>query len=235
MTSEHRPFLFLASAALAVVALLCLAGCKTPPPAPMYGAATVAPPATGMVGQPAPYGTPPQAVSYAPQAGSPMPGPATSWQGVPQASTTQPANTWNWSQAGSPTAQPVQAPSLQQYGNQMQTQANQLGNQMQNQTNQFANQTQQNLANQQQQLTNQFQNQANQYQQGFNNQVQQYGNQVQQGMQNAQQQLNTQMQQAMPQMPSAPQTQTVNGNWWPFSNPNALPPARATPTGITRY
>ena len=65
--------------------------------------------------------------------------------------------------------------------------------------------------------------------------MQQYGNQVQQGMQNAQQQLNTQMQQAMPQMPSAPQTQTVNGNWWPFSDPNALPPARATPTGITRY
>lgn len=224
MTSEHRPFLFLASAALAVVALLCLAGCKTPPPAPVYGAATVAPPATGMMGQPAPYGTPPQAVSYAPQAGSPMPGPATSWQGVPQASTTPPANSWNWSQAGSPTAQPVQAPSLQQYGNQMQNQANQ-----------FANQTQQSLANQQQQLTNQLQNQANQYQQGFNNQVQQYGNQVQQGMQNAQQQLNTQMQQAMPPMPSAPQTQTVNGNWWPFSDPNALPPARATPTGISRY
>ena len=235
MTSEHRPFLFLASAALAVVALLCLAGCKTPPPAPVYGAATVAPPATGMMGQPAPYGTPPQAVSYAPQAGSPMPGPATSWQGVPQASTTPPANTWNWSQAGSPTAQPVQPPSLQQYGNQMQAQANQFGNQMQNQANQFANQTQQSLANQQQQVTNQLQNQANQYQQGFNNQVQQYGNQMQQGMQNAQQQLNTQMQQAMPQMPSAPQTQTVNGNWWPFSDPNALPPARATPTGISRY
>ncbi len=224
MTSEHRPFLFLASAALAVVALLCLAGCKTPPPAPVYGAATVAPPATGMMGQPAPYGTPPQAVSYAPQAGSPMPGPATSWQGVPQASTTPPANTWNWSQAGSPTPQAAQPPQ-QPYA---------YGNQMQPQANQFANQPPQTMANQQQ-VPNQIQNQPNQYQQGVNNQVPQYGNQMQQGMQNAPQQLNNQMQQAMPQMPSAPQTQTVNGNWWPFSDPNALPPARATPTGISRY
>jgi hypothetical protein len=38
-----------------------------------------------------------------------------------------------------------------------------------------------------------------------------------------------------PQTQTAPQPQTVNGNWWPFTNPNAVPPARATPTGISRY
>lgn len=225
MAPEHRPSFMLTTAALAIVALLCLAGCKTPPPAPVYGATTVAPPATGMVGQPAPYGTygaPQQAVAYPPPPSAPMPGPATSWQGVSQP--TAAPNSWSWSQAGSPTAQPVQQPSLQQYSNQMQNQAQQ-----------YANQTQQTLANQQQQLTNQLQNTANQYQQGFNNQVQQYNNQFQQGVQNAQQQMNTQLQQAVPQVPSVPQTQTVNGNWWPFSDPNALPPARATPTGISRY
>lgn len=234
MTSEHRPSFRSPIAAVVIVAPLLVSGCKTPPPAPVYGATTVAPPATGMVGQPAPYGVAPQAVSYPPPAGAPMPGPATSWQGVPQASTA-PTNTWSWSQAGSTAAPTAPPSSLQQYANQYTNQANQFGTQMQNQAQTFANQTQQSLANQQQQLTNQMQNQANQLQQGFNNQAQQYGNQVQQGMQNAQQQLNTQVQQAMPQMQSAPQTQTVNGNWWPFSDPNALPPARATPTGISRY
>jgi hypothetical protein len=233
---EHRFFRCPATAALAVVAVLCVAGCKTPPPtaAPMYGAATVAPPATGMVGQPAPYGTyaaPQQAVAYPPPpAGSPMPGPATSWQGVSQPAAPS-SNSWSWSQAGSPTAQPVQQPSLQQYTNQLS-----------GQTQQFANQTQQSLAQQQQQMTNQLQNTANQYQQGFNNQVNQYNNQLQQGMQNTQQQLNqqmqqatNQMQQAVPQMQTGPQTQTVNGNWWPFTDPNSLPPARATPAAVPRY
>jgi hypothetical protein len=233
---EHRPYLCLATAALAVVALLCVAGCKTPPPtgAPVYGAQTVAPPATGMVGQPAPYGTyaaPMQAAAYPPApAGSPMPGPATSWQGVSQPAAPT-SNSWNWSQAGSPTAQPIQQPSLQQYTNQLS-----------NQTQQYANQTQQSLATQQQQMTNQLQNTANQYQQGVNNQLNQYNNQMQQGMQNTQQQFNQQMQQAtnqfqqsVPQMQSGPQTQTVNGNWWPFSDPSSLPPARATPAAVPRY
>lgn len=231
MTCEHRPSFLPTSAAFAIVALVCLVGCKTPPPAPVYGATTVAPAPAGMVGQPPAFGAAPQAVSYPPPPGAPMPGPATSWQGVPQAS----APPANWSQAGSPTAFPAQQPSLQQYANQAAAQANQFGGQVQNQAQTYANQAQQSLANQQQQLTNQFQNQANQYQQGFNNQAQQYGNQVQQGLQNAQQQLNTQVQQAMPQTPPGPQTQTVNGNWWPFTDPNALPPARATPTGISRY
>ncbi len=231
MTCEQRPVFHPTSAAFAIVALLSLAGCKTPPPAPVYGATTVAPAPAGMVGQPGAYGAAPQAVSYPPPPGAPMPGPATSWQGVPQAS----APPANWSQAGSPAATGSQPFSLQPYANQATNQANQFGAQAQNQAQTFANQTQQSLANQQQQMANQLQNQANQYQQGFNNQMQQYGNQMQQGMQNAQQQVNAQVQQAMPQMPSAPQTQTVNGNWWPFTDPNAMPPARATPTGISRY
>lgn len=228
---EHRFSLRLATAALAVTGLVSAMGCKTPPPtgAPAYGAATVAPPGTGMAGQPAPFGTyaaPPQAVSYPPAAGAPMPGPASSWQSAAPAAApaaAPPTNTWSWSQAGSPQAQPVQQPSLQQYANQYTNQAQQ-----------FANQTQQSLTAQQQQMANQLQNAANQYQQGANNQMQQ-------GMQNAQQQLNQQMQQAtnqlqqsVPQM-QGPQTQTVNGNWWPFSDANALPPARATPAAVPRY
>ncbi|MFM7034828.1 MAG: hypothetical protein ACKOYJ_06510, partial [Planctomycetia bacterium] len=88
MASEHRPLFLLTHAALGIVACVCLAGCKTPPPAPVYGATTVPPPATGMVGQPAPYGAPAmapqQAVAYPPAQTAPMPGPATSWQGVQQ-------------------------------------------------------------------------------------------------------------------------------------------------------
>ena len=109
MSIEHRPVLFLASAALATVALLCLAGCKTQPQ-PVYGAATVAPAAPGMVGPPNAYGTPPQPVSYPPQPGAPMPGPATSWQGVPPATTAPPT----WSQTGPPASQtPAPAPTTQ--------------------------------------------------------------------------------------------------------------------------
>ena len=242
---DHGTYLCLATAALAAVVLLGLAGCQTPPQtaAPVYGS-TVAPPATGMIGQPAPYGTTPPAVSFAPPAGGqPMPGPATTWQGVGQPGVGQPAapaaNTWSWSQ---PTAQqPVQPPNMQQYGNQMANQANQYQQSLSNQANQYANQAQQSLANQTQQYGNQLQNTANQYQQGFNNQVQQYNNQMQQGMQSAQQQMNaqfqqanTQMQQAMPQM-TGPQQQTTNGSWWPFSNTSGMPPARATPAMPTRY
>jgi len=240
---EHGSYLCLATAALAAVALLGLAGCQTPPQtaAPVYGS-TVAPPATGMIGQPAPYGgyaTTPPTVSYAPPAGAqPMPGPSTSWQGVAQPAAPA-ANSWSWSQPSGATSQP--APSMQPYGNQVANQANQYQQSLSNQANQYAAQTQQSLANQGQQFNNQLQNTANQYQQGFNNQMQQYNNQMQQGMQSAQQQMNaqfqqanTQMQQAMPQM-TGPQQQTTNGSWWPFSNTSGMPPARATPAMPARY
>ncbi len=245
---DHGSYLCLATAALAAVALLGLAGCQTPPQtaAPVYGS-TVAPPSTGMIGQPAPYGSysaAPPAVSIPGAAGTaPMPGPATSWQSVAQPAA--PANnTWSWAQSGNAATPPaVQQPaSMQQYGNQMANQANQYqqnltnqaqqyANQMQAQPQQYANQMQQSLNAQQQQLTNQMQNTANQYQQGFNNQAQQLSNQFQQGMQGA----TNQMQQAMPQMPAGPQQQTANGNWWPFSNTSGMPPARAVPVQPARY
>ena len=245
---DHGSYLCLATAALAAVALLGLAGCQTPPQtaAPVYGS-TVAPPSTGMIGQPAPYGSysaAPPAVSIPGAAGTaPMPGPATSWQSVPQPAA--PANnTWSWAQSGNTATPPaVQQPAnMQQYGNQMANQANQYqqnltnqaqqyANQMQAQPQQYANQTQQSLNAQQPQLANQMQNTANQYQQGFNNQAQQLNNQFQQGMQNA----TNQVQQSMPQMPAGPQQQTTNGNWWPFSNTSGMPPARAVPVQTTRY
>jgi len=235
------------------VALLGLAGCQTPPQtaAPVYGN-TVAPPATGMIGQPATYGsysTTPPAVPYPAAPGTaPMPGPATSWQGVAQPAAPA-ANTWSWAQSGNTTAPPAiqqQAPNMQQYGAQLSNQANQYqqnlsnqaqqyANQLQAQPQQYANQAQQSLTGQQQQLTNQMQNTANQYQQGFNNQAQQLNNQFQQGMQNVQQQVSNQMQQAMPQMPPGPQQQTTNGNWWPFSNTSGMPPARSIPAQPARY
>ena len=243
---EHRSYLCLATAALAIIALLGIAGCQTPPQtaAPAYGS-VVPPPATGMVGQPAPYGgwaTPPQGAAYPPSPSSvPMPGPATTWQGAaPPAA--PPANSWSWSQPAASTA----PPSLQQYGTQLNNQANQFQQNMTNQTQQFANQmqaqpqqwanqAQQSMATQQQQLANQWQASANQYQQGLNNQMQQFNGQVQQNIQAGQQQLNNQLQQAMPQYPAGPQQQTANGNWWPFSNTSAMPPARATPAMPSRY
>lgn len=251
---NHGSYLCLATAALAAVALLGLAGCQTPPQtaAPVYGS-TVAPPATGMIGQPASYGSysaAPQAVGYPAAPGTqPMPGPATSWQSVAQPAAPA-SNTWSWAQSGNATAPPalqqpgapppgMQAPNMQQYGSQLSNQANQYqqsltnqtqqyANQLQAQPQQYANQVQQSLTAQQQQLTNQLQNTTNQYQQGLNNQVQQ-------GMQNAQQQVNNQVQQAMPQMPAGPQQQTANGNWWPFSNTSGMPPARSIPVQPARY
>lgn len=245
---DHGSYLCLATAALAAVALLGLAGCQTPPQtaAPAYGS-TVAPPSTGMIGQPAPYGSysaAPPAISIPGAAGTaPMPGPATSWQSVAQPAA--PANnTWSWAQSGNAATPPaVQQPAnMQQYGNQMANQANQYqqnltnqaqqyANQMQAQPQQYANQAQQSLNAQQQQLANQMQNTANQYQQGFNNQAQQLNNQFQQGMQGA----TNQVQQSMPQMPAGPQQQTANGNWWPFSNTSGMPPARAVPVQPARY
>ena len=230
---DHGSYLCLATAALAAVALLGLAGCQTPPQtaAPVYGS-TVAPPATGMIGQPATYGTysaAPQAVAYPAAPGTaPMPGPATSWQGVAQPAAPA-ANTWSWAQSGNAAApsmipqQTGQPQSMQQYGNQLANQANQYqqsltnqaqqyANQLQAQPQQYANQAQQALNTQQQQFNNQLQNTANQYQQSFNNQAQQLNNQFQQGMQSAQQQMNSQLQQAMPQMPTAPDRKSTRLN-----------------------
>lgn len=218
MSSIHRNLRRVQAAALAACSLLLLGGtgCQTP-----HAPATVAPPATGMIGQPAAYGswaTPPQGAAYPPVSSAPpLPGPATQWQGAAPAAPAAPANSWSWSQPAAPTmTQPqMQPPSLQQYGNQMQNtaqqyqqnltnQTQQYANQLQQQPQQYANQMQQQLANQQQQLANQTQATMNQYQQGVNNQWQQMNNQLQgqaqqayNGLQQQGQQLTNQGQQAL--------------------------------------
>jgi hypothetical protein len=193
-------------------------GCQTPQ------TATVAPPATGMIGQPAAYGswaTPPQGAAYPPTvsapplpqpgAAAPMPGPATQWQSAAPAAPA--ANSWSWSQPQG-TAPGAAPPSIQPYGNQ----AQQFANQMQAQPQQYANQAQQYV----------------------NQQTQQFNNQMQQGMQSAQQQMNNQMQaaqqQVTAQMPTYQQPPT-NTSWNPFAtSAQSLPPARATPTvTVPRY
>jgi hypothetical protein len=215
VSSIHRNLRRVQPAALAAFFLLMLVttGCQTP-----HTPGTVAPPATGMIGQPAAYGswaTPPQGAAYPPVSSAPpLPGPATQWQGAAPAA---PANSWSWSQPAAPTmTQPqLQPPSLQQYGNQLQNttqqyqqnltnQTQQFANQLQQQPQQYANQMQQQLANQQQQLTNQTQATMNQYQQGLNDQWQQMNNQLQgqtqqayNGMQQQGQQLTNQAQQAL--------------------------------------
>jgi hypothetical protein len=75
----HRAYLAFATVALGAALLLSLAGCQTPTQ-PTYNGAMVPPPPTGAIGQPAPYGPvgAPQ-VSYAQ---TPMPGPASTWQGA---------------------------------------------------------------------------------------------------------------------------------------------------------
>jgi len=253
--SEHRAYLALASAAIAAGLLLSLAGCQTPAQ-PTYGNGMVPPPATGAVGQPAPYGPvgAPQ-VSYAQ---TPMPGPANSWQAAPagtppppgtvgyaapqagapppqippgqappvQAPPAQPAppgsqpppttpagSTWGWSQGQPPPAQ--QPPPT--YGNPaapvqqgVNAQAQQLNNQAQTQVNQWAGQANQQINGAQQQFNNQAQAATNQFQNGVNAQAQQFNGQM-------------------------PQQQTTNGSWWPFSDPNAVPPARSTPAAVPKY
>lgn len=200
-----------------LVAICGFSGCKTPPPGLPYGVTTVAPPATGMISQPAPYGaagvgavgmTAPQGASYPP---SPVPGPAPSWQA-----------------AGQP-QQPVQIPpatnppqQLQQYGVPIN---NSLAQPAQNPNSQLNTQTQQYGA--------QLQNNVAQTQQNFNAQNQQYANQMQQNLQTQQQQLSGQLQQANGQVQQSlqPQQTTANGNWWPFgSTSQATPPA--TPARI---
>jgi hypothetical protein len=167
---EHKPYIFLTTVALAALALLSLAGCQTPPQtaAPVYGT-TVPPPATGMMGQPAPYGATvsmPQGAAY-PASAPMMTAPPTGWQGSapPAPSLTAPNNSWTWSQSPPPTT----APSVQQYGNQLATQANQYQQSLTNQAQQYTNQMNQTLQQQQQQLSGQAQQYTNQ----FNTQVQQ--------------------------------------------------------------
>jgi len=227
----HGSSVCLAAAALGALALLGLAGCQTPPQsaAPVYGS-TVAPPATGMIGQPAPYNgyvSAPQGAAYPPA--PVMPGPSAGWQPTaPTAPTTSAApapNTWSWSQSGTPTA----PPSLQQSSNQFANQAQQYANQMQAQPQQMANQAQQAMANQQQQWNQQLQNTTNQYQQGFNNQVQAAQQQANNQLQAAQQQVTA-------QMPTYQAPPPAN-SWNPFAtSASSMPPARATPTtAIPRY
>jgi len=223
--------------------LAVIAGCQTPQNA------TVAPPATGMIGQPAAYGswaTPPQGAAYPPTisapplpasatAPPPMPGPATQWQAAAPTMPAAPAgNSWSWSQPSG-----AAPPSIQQYGNQLQAQAGQAqqsmtaqaqqyANQMQGQAQQYANQMQgqaQQYANQAQQYANQQMQQANAQAQGA---INQYGQQLQQALPQAQQQVTAQMPTAQP---------TASSSWNPFTVPaQSLPPARATPTtAVPRY
>jgi hypothetical protein len=223
-----------------VVVLLAASGCQTPQNA------TVAAPPTGMIGQPAQYGswaTPPQGAAYPPTISAPpmpaapstapMPGPATQWQAAaPAPPTAPPANSWSWSQPAT-TAPGTAPPSMQQYGAQLQNTANQYtqnatnqaqqyANQMQAQPQQWANQAQQYATQQTQQLNNQMQGTVNQYSQGVTNQLQQ-------GMQSAQQQVTAQMPTYQPQ--------PTNSSWNPFAtSAQSLPPARATPTSaVPRY
>ena len=229
----HRSYLCLAVAAAAAAALICLAGCQT-----ARAPTTVAPPATGMIGQPAPYGVQPQPMGPGYPAAPPLPGPATQWQASAPAA--PPQNSWSWAQpqAGAPAypaAPQMQMPNsqsianqAQQYGNQMQAQGQQFAGQMQNSAAQM-----QNSANQQwQQMANQAQGQANQYMNQATQQANQYMNQA---GQQAQQYVNGAQQQVTAQMPTG-QPPAVNTSWNPFST-SALtqPPARATPAAVPKY
>lgn len=255
MPIARVPLVVVAIAAGCVIALV--AGCQTPPQNAYAG--TVPPPSTGMIGQPAPYASyvsTPQGAAY--PAGAPLPGPANSWQSaappappptfasttpaaMPPAATAPAANnsSWSWAQTGN---QPT-APSLQQYGNQLNNQFNQAqqglsqqGQQLTNQWNNTANQMQQQLSQQPQQWANQAQQNLAAQQQQLGNQLQNSANQVQQQFNNSMQQATTQTQQAVQQAwPQQPTPQTANGNWWPFTSPNQVPPARATPAMPTKY
>ena len=216
-STVHRAYLAFATVALGAALLLSLAGCQTPTQ-PTYNGAMVPPPPTGAIGQPAPYGPvgAPQ-VSYAQ---TPMPGPASTWQGAtpppagypPPAAPTQPVapvtqpppaatgSAWNWSQsqppAGTPpaTGQPPIAPSN--------------GSSAPPATTQQPPPTY-NPGYGTPPPTG--------YQQPPAGQPQPWTGQYPQGT------------------PQAPQQQTTNGSWWPFSDPNSVPPARATPSPVPKY
>lgn len=212
-STVHRAYLTFATVALGAALLLSLAGCQTPTQ-PTYNGAMVPPPPTGTIGQPGPYGPvgAPQ-VSYAQ---TPMPGPASTWQGAtppptgypPPAAPTQPVapgtqpppaatgSAWNWSQSQPPAGQPPIAPSN---GATAPPTTTQQPPPTYNPNPGYGTPP------------------PTGYQQPPAGQPQPWTGQYPQGS------------------PQAPQQQTTNGSWWPFSDPNAVPPARATPTSMPRY
>ena len=220
-STVHRAYLTFATVALGAALLLSLAGCQTPTQ-PTYNGAMVPPPATGTIGQPGPYGPvgAPQ-VSYAQ---TPMPGPASTWQGAtpaptgypPPAAPTQPVapgtqpppaatgSAWNWSQSQPPAGTPGQPPIAPSNGA-------------------TAPPATAPPATTQQPPPTYNPNPGygtpppTGYQQPPAGQPQPWTGQYPQGS------------------PQAPQQQTTNGSWWPFSDPNAVPPARATPASMPRY
>jgi hypothetical protein len=237
-------------AAVVVMMTMMASGCQTPQTNPY--ATTVAPPATGMAGQPAPYGynaAMPQGAAYpssAPMPGPAMPGPATTAQmpppgQIPPAAATTPppslppaaqpqGSSWSWAQTSN--TPPPQ--SWQQAGTQVQQNLTQQGQQMTTQLQNQANQYQQQLAGQAQQYADQAQQSANNtinsYQNQLNNQWQQANQQAQNGIQ---QMAPPPGQPTMQQSQYPPQSST--NSWWPFGNPNQFPPARATPSAPPSY
>ena len=222
----HRAYVALATVALAAVLLLSLAGCQTPTQ-PTYNGAMVPPPPTGAIGQPAPYGPvgAPQ-VSYAQ---TPMPGPASTWQGAtppptgypPPAAPVQPGtqpppaaagSTWNWSQSQPPAGAPPAAgqPPIAPYnGATAPPPTAQQPPPTYNANPAYGTPP---PAGYQQPAPGQPAPG-----QPAPGQPQQWTGQYPQGA------------------PQAPQQQTTNGSWWPFSDPNVVPPARATPASVPRY
>jgi hypothetical protein len=234
----HGSRLFLASSAILA---LVTTGCQTPQTNPY--AATVAPPATGMAGQPAPYGynaAVPQGAGYpsaAPMPGPTMPAPTTMGQVPPTATTPppalppgmqppaapagqQPASSWSWAQTSN-------APPQQQWqaGAQPPPTMTQQGQQL--------------AAPYQQQVAAQAQQYSAQAQQATNNTINGYQNQLNTQWQQANQQAQNGLQPPMTGQPVVQQSQyppqTSTNAWWPFSDPNQFPPARATPASPANY
>lgn len=204
-----RDVAVLLAALVAGIVVAVFTGCQTP--AQHTYAGTVPPPATGAIGQPAPYASyvsMPQGAAYPP--GAPLPGPAMTPAAMtppavagppamapssmaPSASTWQSAVPTTPPMIGSPSAAATPPPSTwswSQTGNPAsQPSLQQYGAQLQDQV----NQAQQGLASQGQQIGNQVQSTANQYQQQLANQWSQLTAQQQQ-------QLAGQMQNAANQM-----------------------------------
>ena len=252
----HHAAPLLATAILAMIAT----GCQTPQTNPY--ATTVAPPATGMAGQPAPYGynaAVPQGAGYpssAPMPGPTMPAPAMTSQVPPAAGTTPPpslppatqaqmppaaqpqSSSWSWAQTSN--TPPPQ--SWQQAGTQVQQNLTQQGQQLPTQMQAQANQYQQQLAGQAQQYSNQAQQSANATVNNYQNQMNAQWQQANQQMQNGMQQMAPPATQPPPAQPGQPvmqqsqyPPQASTNSWWPFGDPNQFPPARATPTAPPKY
>lgn len=250
-TPHHSsPWPVFAAAILAVMA----SGCQTPQTNPY--ATTVAPPATGMAGQPAPYGynaAVPQGSGY--PSSAPMPGPAmqppAAGQMPPPGQIPPAASTATMPPAASTATMqpPALPPGSQPQGSSWSwaqtsntppppTSLQQAGapppQSFTAQAQQQANQYQQQLAGQAQQYSNQAQqatnNTINGYQNQLNNQWQQANQQVQNGIQQAVPPAG----QPVPQQAQYP-PQSSTSSWWPFGDPNQFPPARATPAPPPSY